>query len=146
MILDHIHNRGRYFATHPGFREAFEFLSGLNMEKLKEGRMEISGDRLYALVVNADTKGKSGAKPETHRKYIDIQYQAAGTDCIGWAAADKLCGNGYDSGKDVEFYSSSPESWINVTAGRFAIFFPEDVHAPMGGEGRQLKVVVKVEV
>ena len=146
MILDHIQNSGRHLGMHPGFKEAFEFISGLKMQKLKEGRLEISGDRLYAIVINADAKGKSGTKLETHGKYIDIQYQAAGMDCIGWAPVNKLCGKVYDPAKDVAFYDSAPESWINIPAGCFAVFFPEDAHAPMGGEGRQLKIVVKVKV
>jgi biofilm protein TabA len=146
MILDHIHNSSRHTAAHPGFAESFAFLRGLDLTRLSAGRIEISGDRLYALVVDADGKGRAGANLETHGRYIDIQYQAAGTDCIGWSSAVKLNGKGYDAAKDIEFYAATAESWITVPAGCFAIFFPEDAHAPMGGEGRQVKVVVKVRV
>jgi beta-galactosidase beta subunit len=33
-----------------------------------------------------------------------------------------------------------------VPTGHFAIFFPEDAHAPMAGEGPMYKLVAKVEV
>jgi beta-galactosidase beta subunit len=33
-----------------------------------------------------------------------------------------------------------------VPAGHFAIFFPEDAHAPLAGEGHLVKAVVKVAV
>jgi beta-galactosidase beta subunit len=35
-------------------------------------------------------------------------------------------------------------TWVAVPPGSFAIFFPHDAHAPLGGEGRVKKAVVKV--
>ena len=38
-----------------------------------------------------------------------------------------------------KMYSSindTPDTFFQLTDGQFAIFFPEDVHAPMIGEGR----------
>lgn len=146
MILDHISNRGSSALQHAGFAEAFSFIADLDPTRLAAGRMEIAGDRMYAVVVDGAGKGRSGAKLETHRNYIDIQYQVAGMDCIGWSPVEGLPGSGYDPEKDLEFHAASPASWILVPASCFAIFFPEDAHAPMGGDGRQLKVVVKVRV
>jgi len=144
MILDTLGRGDVHAALHPGFREAFAFLRSLDAAALSPGRIEIAGDRLYAMVVDAEGKGQDGARLETHREYIDIQYQAVGTDCIGWAPAAGLPGEGYDADKDLEFHPARPESWATVAPGRFAVFFPEDAHAPLGGRGRLLKVVVKV--
>jgi YhcH/YjgK/YiaL family protein len=36
--------------------------------------------------------------------------------------------------------------FFQLTDGQFAIFFPEDVHAPMIGEGEIKKVVIKVKI
>ncbi len=83
---------------------------------------------------------------EAHRKYIDIQFTAAGKDVIGWKnkAACASPAGGYDSPQDVEFFKDKPEQWITVEGKLFAVFFPEDAHAPVCGEGAMRKIVVKV--
>jgi biofilm protein TabA len=48
--------------------------------------------------------------------------------------------------KDYEFFTDEPQAWIRVCAGNFVIFFPEDAHAPLCGEGQVHKVVLKVAV
>jgi YhcH/YjgK/YiaL family protein len=145
MILDSLENCNAYRNVHPGFPEAFAFLAALDRNTLVPGRIEIAGERLYALVVDADGKGEAGALLETHRTYIDIQCQVAGADHIGWAAANRLRGDGYVPEKDLELYASAPETWVDTPPCRFAVFFPNDAHAPMGGTGRLVKVVVKVK-
>jgi beta-galactosidase beta subunit len=47
---------------------------------------------------------------------------------------------------DIEFYANSPTVWLAVPAGSFAIFFPDDVHAPLGTDGFIHKIVIKVAV
>ncbi|RPH92172.1 MAG: DUF386 domain-containing protein, partial [Calditrichaeota bacterium] len=91
-------------------------------------------------------KERSAARLEAHRKYIDIQYIISGADEMGWKAV-KECQNidaAYDEGKDIEFYRDVPMLWKTVPAGSFAIFFPNDAHAPMVGQGEIHKAVVKV--
>lgn len=146
MILDLLDHGPRYAALHPAFTEAFAFLAALTPARLTAGRLEIDGDRLYAMVVDTTGKGRAGAQLETHRKYIDLQYQVAGTDCIGWAPVCELRGNGYHADQDLEFYEARPQSWSQVHPGNFAIFFPADAHAPLGGKGRLLKMVVKIRL
>ena len=46
----------------------------------------------------------------------------------------------------VIFYSDKPDTYFQFKAGQFAIFYPEDVHAPMIGEGPIKKLVVKVKL
>lgn len=36
--------------------------------------------------------------------------------------------------KDVQFYSDAPDMYFQLTNEQFAIFFPENVHAPMIGK------------
>jgi YhcH/YjgK/YiaL family protein len=144
MILDKLENGKLYYSMNPNFKDAFEFLEKVDKNKLAAGRMEIDGKRLYAIVVDDNGKGRDGAKLETHKNYIDIQYQVTGNDFIGFESIQSFKGNGYDAEKDLEFYEGKPSMWVNTSAGHFAIFFPSDIHAPMGGTGRQVKVVVKV--
>ncbi|MHB9155627.1 MAG: YhcH/YjgK/YiaL family protein, partial [Endomicrobiales bacterium] len=44
MILDSIANAAKYYALHPGFKEAFEFLKKNDVSRLGYGRHAIRGD------------------------------------------------------------------------------------------------------
>ena len=147
MILDKLENADRYVSLHSAFAPAFEWLRAKAPGRLPPGRTEISGDRFYASVMCESGRGQAVAKLETHRRYIDIQYLAEGSDLMGWAhTGPGLKSLGYDSAKDLEFYTDRPAVWIPVPAGHFAIFFPEDAHAPMAGTEPMVKIVVKVAV
>jgi len=146
MIFDSLNNSTRYIDVHPGFKRGFEFLSNHPLDKLTDGKHPIDGDRIFALGMATKGKGIEKAVFETHRKYIDIQYTVSGADLIGWDE-QSLCTptpDGYDAEKDVEFYTDRPNLWIPVSSGRFAIFFPEDAHAPLGTDSLVHKVVIKV--
>ncbi len=148
MILDRLGKAERYLALHPGFAMAFEYLRSAATASLEAGRHEVDGEGVYAIVVDADGKGQAGTKLETHRKHIDIQFCVEGCDCIGWRSAADCAseGAGYDESKDCELFASPPDLWVETPPGVFAIFFPEDAHAPMGATGPLRKVVVKVAV
>lgn len=146
MILDSLNNYSRYTALHPGFAIGFKFLKNHPLEEFREGKQEIDGDRLYALGMALNGRRMERAVFETHRKYIDIQYTVSGCDSIGWDQPNNLTPdvNGYDPEKDIEFYNERPTIWIPVCNGRFAIFYPEDAHAPLGTDSFVHKVVVKI--
>jgi len=147
MILDTLDNAARYDSLHPRFKQAFDWLQSRRLEELPNGRQEIEGTHLYAIVMREGGRGLAAAKYETHRKYIDIQYLVTGSDLMGWShLVPELKSQGYDAAKDLEFYEAKPALWVPVPAGTFTMFFPEDAHAPMAGEGPMLKVVVKVEL
>jgi YhcH/YjgK/YiaL family protein len=145
MIMDGISESGKYESACWGFGAAFRFLGGNDLTSLPAGRIDLDGDRLYALVMDAKGKGRDGARLETHRKYIDIQYVVSGCDTMGWRSlAEPVSGDGYDVAKDIEFFRFAPVCWLDVCAGHFAIFYPSDAHAPLAGTGPVRKVVVKV--
>ena len=148
MILDTLANADRYIHVHKGFDVAFAFLRNANLAELPAGRNELLGDWVFVVVVEGDGRGKDGAKLEAHRKYIDIQYMVSGVDAMGWkptAACTRPEGE-FDEAKDVVLFADDAEAWVDVHPGAFAIFFPEDAHAPMAGEGAMRKVVVKIAV
>ncbi len=148
MILDSIENAARYAALHPGIVPAFAHLRTLDLDALEPGRVEVDGDRLFLVVVRKPGKGKSAARMECHRKYIDVQCTISGTDIVGWSHLSDCAGAGtsYDAAKDIEFFTKGPEAWIESPPGTFALFFPEDVHAPLGAEEDLFKVVIKIAV
>jgi YhcH/YjgK/YiaL family protein len=146
MILDSLEHSHRYAHLHPGFAAAFDFLKRADLPELPLGKHTIDGERLFALVAEDAPKGDD-AMLESHRRYIDVQYVISGADLMGWRPIERLTvSSPYDSARDIAFYSDCTETWFNVTAGRFAIFFPEDAHAPLGGTTSPRKAVVKVAV
>lgn len=148
MILDRLENARRYVPLHPGFERAFEFLRQGDLEGLSAGRHDVDGDRVYAVVIQDEGLGRRKAKLEAHRKYIDIQFSPAGSDVIGWKSTGTCSetDRAYDEEEDAELFADEPEAWVTVAPGAFAIFFPEDAHAPMAAEGPLHKVIMKVAV
>ena len=148
MILDRLAGADRYAALHPAFKAAFEFLRRPEAAALPPGRVELDGPRLYVAVDHKEGRGRPAARLEAHRKYIDIQFTVAGDELIGWRPTADCARRAapYDPARDIEFFADDPESWLSVPPGTFAIFFPEDAHAPLACEGAVRKVIVKVRV
>ncbi len=150
MIIDNLSNAKKYFCIHPLFAKAFEYILSQNLETIEVGKYEIDGDELRAIVSNKHgmTASESAAKFECHDKHIDIQICIKGKEQLGWKPRDTCTQQKgeYNPEKDVVFYNDAPDMYFQLTNGQFAIFFPEDVHAPMIGEGEIKKMVVKVRM
>lgn len=148
MILDRLANWVRYVPMHPGFKAAFDFLRRPESGNLPSGKHSIDGERLYVMIVRETARGRQRAKLESHRKYIDIQFTVAGAEEIGWKPTPECSAieSPYDAEKDLAFFGDIPESWFAVKPLSFAMFFPEDAHAPLAGQGDLHKAVMKVAV
>ncbi len=157
MILDRLTEHRRYLALHPAFARAFEFLTHADWATLlpaspgeasSNTRYSIDGERMYVSIDRIQGRGREGARLEAHRRYIDIQLTIDGLEEIGWKPIGDCVSTSeaFDAVKDITFFNDRPESWLSVPAGRFAIFFPEDAHAPLGGRGVLKKAIVKIAV
>lgn len=91
-------------------------------------------------------KKPADAKLEIHDEYIDIQVVVSGLESFGWSerADVRLPLGDFDSGKDIRFFDDAPQTYYTLKPGQFTIFMPDDAHAPMVGEGRVKKLIVKV--
>ena len=149
MIIDTLKNAHKYFSVHPLFQKAFEYIAQNDLANTADGKSEIT-EGLKAIISNSDgkTKEASLAKFECHDKNIDIQLCIKAVETIAWKPREKcVTANGdYNAEKDVRFFSDEPDMFFQLTDGQFAIFFPEDVHAPMIGEGSIKKLVIKVKI
>lgn len=146
MILDKLENFILYETLHPLFTKAFEFLQSSNFSEFTDGKYEIEGDKLFAMVQEYNTKDESEGKPEAHRKYIDIQFVYSGAELIGIAPLKDNILISDEPEKDLAFYESET-SFIKLEAGMFAVFFPEDLHMPgikLNQSAKVKKVVIKV--
>ena len=149
MIVDTIANASKYFSVHPLFAKAFEYIEQADLLKAPDGKLDIS-EGLKAIFSNkpGTTAEASVAKFECHNKNIDIQLCINGVETIGWKPREKCVieNGGYNLDKDVQLYNEQPDMYFQLTGGQFAIFFPEDVHAPMIGAGDIKKLVIKVKI
>jgi biofilm protein TabA len=148
MILDSLKNASAYFSLNPLFKQAFDYINENNLSTIKPGKVVLDGDRLYISFQELEGKTPEAAKMEAHKKYIDIQVVISGDETMGWTAIEN-CKNEiepYSPEKDIVFYKDKPAANITVKPGTFAIFFPEDGHAPCIGNGHIKKAIVKVLV
>jgi biofilm protein TabA len=150
MIIDTIKNAHKYYSVHPLFEKAFAYINNTDLANAEVGKSDIDGDKLRAIISNKKgvTAAESLAKFECHNKNIDIQLCINGVEQIGWKPREKCVSpnGGYNEEKDVQFYSDHPDTFFHLTDGQFAIFFPEDVHAPMIGDEEIKKLVIKVKI
>lgn len=148
MIVDALANTARYACLHPDFQQGFAFLQRPDLSRLPDGRHDIAGERLFALVSRTGGRGRAAAKLEAHRRYIDIQYIVSGVDVIGWRELSTCVRpeSEFSVANDCIFFTDPSELWLDLGAERFAIFFPQDAHAPLAGEGPVHKIVIKVAV
>jgi YhcH/YjgK/YiaL family protein len=150
MIVDTLQNAGKYFSVHPLFAKAFDYIGKTDLPTIEMGRYEIDGDNMKAIFSNKKgmTAAASAAKFECHDKHIDIQLCINGSETIGWKPRVNCVkpNGGYNAEKDVQLFLDEPDMYFQLHDGQFAIFFPEDVHAPMIGEGDIKKLVIKVKI
>ena len=149
MIIDTLKNSDKYNSLHPLFASAFDYLKGKDLQNLEDGKFEVAeGLKLIVSNGNGKTKETSLQKFECHDKFIDIQICAKGNETICWKPREKCnTPNGeYNPEKDVRFFNDTPDMIFQLTDSQFAIFYPEDVHAPMIGEGPIKKLVFKVKI
>ena len=148
MIVDCLARASQYEKVHPLFARAFEFLLRSDLAALPDGKHVILDDRLFVLIARGQGRGRELSPLESHRKYIDIQYVVAGSDQIGWLPTPECqrVSSPYNASQDIGFFFDRPATWLALVPGQFAIFFPDDAHAPLAGEGPAHKAVVKVAV
>lgn len=148
MIIDSLKSFEKYRQLHERFDEVCRFLKYSDLHKLETGRHEISGNDVYCKIEECDARGLEEAKLEVHDVFIDIHVLLEGNETIGFRDRAKCSGDvlTYDGADDVAFPEEEPEVYVNLGVDNMAICFPSDAHAPLLGEGRIRKAVIKVRV
>ncbi|MCC8423451.1 YhcH/YjgK/YiaL family protein [Mucilaginibacter sp. UR6-11] len=149
MIIDTLTNAGQYYGLHKNFKTAFEYLNSTELTGLADGVIEIA-DGVKVIVSNNDTRTAEVAVKtfECHNQNIDIQVLIRGNEAMGWKPR-KDCKNvvsPYSAEKDYMFFHEQADTFFSLQEGQFVIFFPEDVHAPLIGDGVIKKLVVKIRI
>lgn len=131
MIFDSITSASLYAQQNPLFKKAFDFIQNTDFNKLDFGKHNIVGDDLYVGYMEYESKDVTECMMENHKKYIDIQYIVSGEEFIGVTTSNKQTPSvAYDDAKDVAFYKEGYDSLLKMDQGKFAIFYPQDLHMP----------------
>ena len=77
MIFDTLDHIDIYEGIHPGVMQGLRLLRSLDFDSLEDGSYEVEGERLFYSLATYETK-QDNQTPETHRRYIDIQYMVRG--------------------------------------------------------------------
>jgi biofilm protein TabA len=150
MIIDSLANANKYFNLHPLFESAFSYIQKTDLSKIEVGEYTIEENKLRAIIAsfNGITKKASCKEFECHNQYIDIQLCISGKETFGWSPRETCDqpNGGYDAPNDVQLFHNKPDMFFQLHPEQFVLFFPNDVHAPMIGDGIIKKLVLKVKV
>ena len=130
MIYDTIDHAKTYLVLHPNLDKALEFLTRPDLAELPDGRQEIDGDAVFANLMTYETKPANDT-PESHRRYIDIQYLLEGQELVGVAPLSYMTEEvSANPAGDIWLHRGGPLHYLPLGQGKFKIFFPQDAHAP----------------
>ncbi len=135
----------------PFMQTAIKFLRDIQEKDLQDGRIQVEGTNVYAIIQSYDSAPVSETlKFEAHRKYIDVQYLVSGKELMGWAPLGKMMTTvPYNETKDALYGVVSPENvtFVHYGVGQAIVLFPSDAHSPGLADADSeavKKIVVKI--
>ncbi len=131
MIYDKVENMSLYFDRLPGFEKVESEYQKFIANPFNEGRIDIDGDNLWCNVASYTVDPSNPLKYEAHKEYADVQVMVDGEEVFGWANT-KECNitEDFKEGCDIAFMDAPNGQFFELRKGYFAVFFPEDAHAP----------------
>ncbi|SEF69917.1 YhcH/YjgK/YiaL family protein [Xylanibacter ruminicola] len=147
MIIDTLDNLNKYAALNPLFADVIEFLNSHDIQTLEAGKYPIKDKDLFMNLQVAAGRSKEAAFLETHIEMIDIQIPISCAETFGYTPLCDLPDFEYNTEKDITKYGDTkPQTYVTVNPGQFAIFFPQDGHAPcITDEPEIRKAIFKVK-
>ena len=148
MIIDTLDNLVNYESINPLFKDVATFLEKNDLGKMEPGKYPIKGDDLFVNIQLAKGRTPDAAVLETHRRMIDIQIPLDGSETFGYTPLCRLPEAEYDAEKDMTKYAGlMADSFVDCQPGMFAVFFPQDGHAPCITMSPEIKkAIFKVKV
>ena len=127
----------------PLFKDVVEFLKQNDLNTVEAGKYPIKGADLFVNITTAKGRTPDQAVLETHRKMIDIQIPLDGPETYGYTPLCRLPELEYNDEKDITKYGDlMAESFVDCQPGMFAVFFPQDGHAPCISMAPEIKKAI----
>jgi len=148
MIHDQFQNSQTYEGLSPSLKKAFDFIRSTNLDELEDGRHEIDGDNVFALAFGYTTKLEADCITEAHFAHIDVHYIISGAEIVGQSILEGQIPTETNQEKDYAFYKTEL-NYFKLDAGKFAVFFPHDIHLTGKQEKHPIelrKLVIKIKV
>ena len=142
MVIDTLDNLEKYVSLNPLFKDVVDFVKANDLDSLEPGKYEIKGSDLFVNIQVAKGKTKEVAVLETHKKMIDIQIPLSAEETYGYTPLCNLPEAEYNSVKDITKYEGAADTYVTCKPGEFAIFFPQDGHAPCISEEQEIKKAI----
>lgn len=145
MVIDTLENLEKYVSLNPLFEDVVAFIKANDLNKLEDGKHLIKGADLFVNIQRAKGKTRESALLETHKKMIDIQIPLSTSETYGYTPLKDLPEVEYNEEKDITKYEGAADTYVTCKPGEFAIFFPQDGHAPcISDEAEIRKAIFKV--
>ena len=134
MIYDSLKDWRRYVPRNKAseFCQAIEFLRGFTPDT-ENGKHVLIEGLIYANVQEYTPKSISESVVEYHKEFVDLQTLLTGTENIYYCPTAGLKEKAtYDADGDYGLYEfdAAQATACKLEPGNFAIFFPEEGHAP----------------
>jgi YhcH/YjgK/YiaL family protein len=143
MIIDTIDNLGKYVVLNPLFADVVEFLKDHDLQTLEPGKYPIKDKDAFLNLQVAKQRTKNTAFLETHIEMIDIQIPISCAETFGYTPLQDLPDFEYNAEKDITKYGDTKaQTYVTVNPGQFAIFFPQDGHAPCITDTPEIKKAI----
>lgn len=143
MIVDTLNKLSLYKSVNPLFADVVEFISSHDLAAMEPGKYPIKGSDLFVNI--AVSKGKTPAEAviETHKRMIDIQIPLSADETYGYTPLERLPEATYNEEKDItKIPDLAADSYVTCQPGMFAIFFPQDGHAPCITSAKEIKKAI----
>lgn len=149
MILSNLSKIQNYSYLNSGFIKALRFLKKNDFSIFENGRYDIEGDRMFAIVDEFIPKSISEIQWESHEQYAIIHYIFRGEERIGISKISDLEKTSeYLPEKDTTFYKGEGQ-FVTIKDGDFIIFFPKEAHTYGLSSGKNTvikKVIIKIRI
>lgn len=142
MVIDTLENLEKYTTLNPLFADVVKFIKENDLNTLEEGKHFIKEKDLFVNIQTAKGKTKEEAKLETHKRMIDIQIPLSTSETYGYTPLESLPEGEYNDEKDITKFAIPADTYVTCKPGEFAIFFPQDGHAPCISDEAEIKKAI----
>ena len=128
------------------YQEALDYINSNDIFSFTPGKYVIDDGNVWINVIEADLRPAKDAILEAHDEFIDIHIPFTATEGYGIrprSACHEPKGE-FDKTNDCILYCDKAEEIVTAHAGERTVFEPDTAHAPLIGQGRIRKAIVKV--
>lgn len=143
MIIDTLNNLEKYVFLNSHLKEVVDFLRANDVSKFPEGHYQIQGEDVFVNIQVHAGKAKNEAILEYHRQMIDIQIPFNTQEIYGYRPVEEMSQDDFNEKKDIGFaHGVEPQQYVCCFPGMFVIFFPQDAHAPLISNAKEIKKAI----